>query len=57
MATMPDAKQMAQSITLQVRIKRTDEWVLRLKIGSLLIRLAAWIMWMNVDIAEMEGID
>ena len=57
MATMPDAKQMAQSITLRVRFKRTDEWALRLKIGSLLIRLAAWIMWMNVDIAEMEGID
>jgi hypothetical protein len=57
MATLPDAKQMAHSITLVVRIKRADEWQLRLKIGSWLIRLAAWVMWMDIDLKEMESIE
>jgi hypothetical protein len=55
MATLPDAKQMAHSITLEVRIPRLNEWDLRLKIGSWLIRLAAWVMWLDIDLKEMES--
>ena len=54
MATMPTMKEMANSITLTVRIKRDQEWEWRLKIGALLLRLAAWIMWMNIDIEVVD---
>jgi hypothetical protein len=57
MARLPDAKQMAHSITLKVRLPRLNEWRARLKIGSWLIRLAAWVMWLNIDIQEMQEMD
>jgi hypothetical protein len=50
MATLPDAKQMANNITLHVRVKRSNEWEWRLKVGLWLIRLAAWVMWMGIEI-------
>jgi len=50
MATLPTAKELAHSFTIKVRIKHMGEWHWRLKIGAWLIRLAAWVMWMNVEI-------
>jgi hypothetical protein len=57
MAVLPTAKQMANNITLTVRIKRGSEWGIRLKIGAWLIRLAAWVMWMDIEIEEIEAGD
>jgi hypothetical protein len=48
MATL-DAKQIANGLTLKVRIKRSGEWWFRIKVGMLLIRLAAWVMWMPIE--------
>lgn len=57
MASLPDAKQLANGITLEARIKRVDEWAWRIKLGAWLIRLAAWVMWINVEIEEIEAVD
>ena len=47
-----DTKKLAQSMVLHVRLGRGDAWIFRVKIASWLIRLAAWIMWANVEIEE-----
>jgi hypothetical protein len=44
-----DTKKFAHKITLEVKLKRVNEWGLRLKIACLLIRFAAWIAWFNVE--------
>ena len=47
-----DMKPVAQHITVQARLKRMEEFGWRVWLGVCLIRLAAWIMWMNVEIVE-----
>jgi hypothetical protein len=49
-----DAKDLAKHITLTVRLGRLDHWLWRVNIAKWLIRLAAWIMWVNVEI-EVES--
>ena len=48
-ATM-DVKELAQRITLTVKLKRLYRWAWRVKIAAWLIQLAAWVMWMDIDI-------
>ena len=43
----------ARGITVHVHLKDARQWRWRLVLGSWLIRLAAWVMWMNV---EIEGL-
>jgi hypothetical protein len=35
---------------MRVRIKGIDQWRWRLKLGAWLICLAAWVMWVDVEI-------
>ena len=49
-----DAKAMAHNLTLTVRIQRMAQWRWRIKLGFWLIQLAAWVMWVNIEIDE-EG--
>ena len=48
------AKTIANNITMTVRFREGRQWAWRLKLGSWLIRLAAWVMWVNV---ELEGFE
>ncbi len=45
-----DVKDLAKEITLTVYTKRLSRWRWRLKVASWLFRLAAWIMWVNIEI-------
>lgn len=47
-----DSRRIAKRVTVQVRIKRFTEWRWRLKLGLLLFRLAAWVMWVNIEIVD-----
>lgn len=47
-------KCLANSVTLQVRLVGARQWSIRLRVAAALIRLAAWVAWMNVEIAELE---
>lgn len=51
MATLT-AKGMAKSITLVVRFKGFKQWSFRLWIATQLIRLAAWVAWVNVEFID-----
>ena len=48
-----DTKALVQNITLHVQLKRATQWRWRIQLGLWLIRLAAWVMWLNIEI-EME---
>jgi len=50
MPSLPDAKQIAGEVTLKAHLPRLTEWTWRVKIGAWLIRLAALIMWMDIEI-------
>ena len=43
-------KDLAAAYVLYARITNVGEWSWRLTVGSWLIRLAAWVMWVNVEI-------
>ena len=47
-----DTKRIANHITMKVELKRYQGWLWRVKLGMLLIRLAAWIMWVDVEIKD-----
>ena len=49
-------KDLAHKMTLVVRLKGVDRWAWRVRIATWLLRLAAWIAWMNVEI-DTEGSD
>lgn len=42
-------KTAAQNLTLHVQIKGVNQWRWRLALGAWLIRLAAWVMWLDVE--------
>ena len=44
-----DTKQVAQDFTLTVTMDRAKIWRWRLAVGGWLIRLAAWVMWMDIE--------
>ncbi len=53
----PDAKTIAQTITVQVRIKRVkikrlDAWIVRLWIAKQIVRFGIWVSWMNLEIVD-----
>ena len=48
-----DSKDIARHLTVTLRLKRTKQWGIRLRIATLLIRLAAWIGWFNYAEAEL----
>ena len=45
-----DAKDLAGKMIMHVKIKRCQQWQWRIRIAVVFIRLAAWIMWVNVEI-------
>jgi hypothetical protein len=45
-----DSQDIANNLVLHVTLRREKQWRWRLAVGSWLIRLAAWVMWMNIDI-------
>lgn len=47
-------KSVLKNATLNVRLTGVKRWRVRLWIGMRLIRLAAWIMWMNIEISGPE---
>ena len=55
MATLPSMKKIANGFTIRITFPQMNQWLWRLKIGVWLIRLAAWVMWMNVEVnAELD---
>jgi hypothetical protein len=52
-----DVKEVANNITLNVTLKHHKQWRVRLAVGAWLIRLAAWVMWMNVEFKEPVEIE
>lgn len=46
------AKDLAGNITMRVNLRGIDAWRWRVKLGTWLIRLAAWVMWVNVEIDD-----
>jgi hypothetical protein len=52
MATLPTAKEIAKNVTLVVTLPKLDQWRFRLKVGTWLIRLAAWVMWLDIRIED-----
>uniref|UniRef100_A0A6M3M1I0 Uncharacterized protein n=1 Tax=viral metagenome TaxID=1070528 RepID=A0A6M3M1I0_9ZZZZ len=48
------ARNLMDGVELKYRIRGLTEWNFRVWIGMQLIRLAAWIMWMDV---EWQGIE
>jgi len=49
-----DTKTLIQdsNITLHITIHRLNQWLWRLWLGKQLLILAAWVMWMNIEIEE-----
>ena len=47
-----DLKEIAQRITLHVKLDHAREWRWRCKVGTFLIALAARIMWMGIEWVE-----
>ena len=45
-----NVKDFAPRCTLTVKLKNARQWRWRISFGTWLIRLAAWIMWVNVEI-------
>ena len=46
-----DMRNLANRITMTVRLKRHKEWRWRLWLGVKLIQLAAFVMWMRPDVS------
>ena len=36
-------------LTMKVKLRGVNQWRVRLWLGAQLIRLAAWVMWMDVE--------
>ena len=51
------AKSIANRITWEVHFKDKGQWAIRLWIAAQLIKLAAWVAWMNVEIVWQEDSD
>ena len=39
-----------ENVTLHVRLHKYHSWLWRLRIAEWLIRLAAWVAWVNIEI-------
>lgn len=49
-----DLKRLAKGLTVHVQFKRKREWRWRMTLASWLFRLAAWVMWVNLDIEVVD---
>ena len=47
-----DAKQIMNRVTMQIKIGRMNEFRVRAAIGVFLIKLAALIMWCNIEVED-----
>ncbi len=47
-----DVKKLAKQNTVTYTLKRSTQWHYRLRISYLLLRLAAWIGWYNVEFED-----
>ncbi len=47
-----DTKQLANKVTVSVKLKNINQWRVRIWIGTRLMRLAALIMWVDIEIEE-----
>ena len=45
-----DTKMLANHITIHAKIARMTQWQWRIRLGMWLMRLAAWVMWVNLEI-------
>lgn len=52
-----DVRELTQRITMHVRIHRVSQWQWRMRLAMLLIRLAAWVGWFNVEIEDDRRIE
>ena len=50
-----DMVKLASQLTMQVRVKRMNEWRVRLRLGLLLIRLAARVMGVGISMEDENG--
>ena len=50
-----DAKDIARQLDITVKLRGLARWKVRAWLGVQLIRLAAWIMWVNVEFDDGEG--
>jgi len=46
-----------QNMTLNVKIYNLNQWRWRLWLGKHIIRLAAWVMWMDVVIGDGDIVE
>jgi hypothetical protein len=46
--------ELSSNITVVVKFKKMNEWTLRVRIGSLILRFALWIMPFGVEIETDE---
>ena len=53
-ATIDMKDLVGKRLTLNVKVKRVREWRLRRELALALIRLAAWIMWVSIEIEESD---
>ena len=55
MATLEvDMEDIARRIGITVNLRGLTQWKLRVWIGTQLIRLAAWVMWVNIEFEDGE---
>jgi hypothetical protein len=54
MAIDIDAKDLANQLTIEARVKNFNQWKIRIWIGTKLIQLAGWVMWANIEFIEDE---
>lgn len=47
-----NAKDLTNRMIMHVEIKRVRQWRIRVKVATLLIRLAAWVVCVNVEIKQ-----
>ena len=49
-----DAKDAASGLMVHVKIHRMRQWKARVTIAKWLCRLAAWVMWANIEIEDAD---
>lgn len=47
-----DVKKLAKEVTISVVLRDFKQWQIRIRVGMWLIKLAAWIMWVNIEFKE-----
>lgn len=57
MKTEVDIKDLSKRVTVSVTLWNIKQWRVRIWLGKILIRLAAWVMWVNVEFEERPDED